>query len=54
VPGVQPGIAAGAAAWQPVETLISAISRVGTALDDARKADGNCVRVSTHVQPVTT
>ena len=52
VPGMQPSIAVGVAAWQPGKTLISMISRAETALDDARKASANCVRVSTLVQPM--
>lgn len=52
VPGMQLSIAAGVAAWQPGETLISVIGRAEAALDGARKAGGNCVRVSTPVQPV--
>ncbi len=44
--GLRVSITAGAAAWQPGETLISVLERADAALDDARNAGRNCVRVS--------
>jgi diguanylate cyclase (GGDEF)-like protein len=53
VPGLQLTITAGAAAWQPGETLVAVLKRAEAALGDAKNAGRNCVRVSTPVQPVT-
>jgi diguanylate cyclase (GGDEF)-like protein len=49
VPGMHLTISAGVAAWQPGEILISIIERAEAALDDAKNAGRNCVRVSTPV-----
>jgi diguanylate cyclase (GGDEF)-like protein len=52
VPGMHLTISAGAAAWQPGETLISVVDRAAAALRDAKIAGRNCVRVSAPVPSV--
>lgn len=53
VPGLHVSVTAGAAAWQPGETLISVLGRADAALEDAKNAGRNCVRVSTPTQTTT-
>jgi diguanylate cyclase (GGDEF)-like protein len=46
VPGLHLTVSAGAAAWQPGETLINVLDRAEAALEEAKDAGYNCVRIS--------
>lgn len=49
VPRLRLNISAGAAGWQPGETLVSVLHRAEVALGDAKHAGRNCVRLSTPI-----
>jgi diguanylate cyclase (GGDEF)-like protein len=53
-PGLHLTVTAGAAAWQPGETLLSILRRSEAALGDAKNAGRNCVRISAPLQPAAT